>query len=231
MTRLHSESGCWDAAICDQSQAFTKLLVPAWLLKYQAAPRLSAKLVFHLLPALLQASVSAETLVCACYMRLAMGVSHAVHILMLVNFRLLNSALHSQRYLAMCKPISFLDVRSPKRRRAPGNSLVDAETAKPSVVLSKARQASAEALVEDKLDVDEVYQGVSDHTWNERIHARLQGQGRGSGYSLLEWLEAVGLTKQSDQRTFVCMYLFGGEMVTFKVGWKSLLASMALGCS
>ena len=77
LTRLHSESGCWDAAICDQSQAFTKLLVPAWLRKCQAAPPLPAKLVFHLLPALMQASVSPETLVCACYMRLAMGCSHA----------------------------------------------------------------------------------------------------------------------------------------------------------
>ena len=54
LTILHSESGCWDAAICDQSQAFTKLLVPAWLRKYQAAPPLPAKLVFHLLPALMQ---------------------------------------------------------------------------------------------------------------------------------------------------------------------------------
>ena len=94
-------------------------------------------------------------------MRLAMGFSHAVHILMLVNFRLLNSALHSQRYLNMCK--------------APGDSLGDTETAKPSGVLSKAMQASAEALVEDKLDIDDVYQGVSDHAWNEKKHARLQG--------------------------------------------------------
>ena len=64
LTRLHSESGCWDAAICDQSQAFTKLLVPAWLRKYQAAPPLPAKLVFHLLPALMHASIHPETLVC-----------------------------------------------------------------------------------------------------------------------------------------------------------------------
>ena len=174
LTRLHSESGCWDAAICDQSQAITKLLVPAWLRKCQAAPPLPAKLFLHLLPALVQASVAPETLVCACYMRLAMGVSHAVHILMLVNFRLLNCALHSQRYLNMCK--------------APSDSLGDTETAKPSGVLSKAMQASAEALVEDKLDIDDVYQ-VSDHAWKEEKHARLQGLRRGSGYSLFEWLE------------------------------------------
>ena len=130
-------------------------------------------------------------------MRLAMGFSHAVHILMLVNFRLLNSALHSQRYLAMCG--------------APCNSIDDTETAKPSVELSKALQASAEALVDDKLDIDEVYQGVPDHAWNERRQARQQGQGRGSGYSLLEWLEAVKLAKQSNLRTFVCMFFLRRE--------------------
>ena len=53
----------------------------------------------RLIEASLRQIIKPETLVSACYMRLAMGFSHAVHILMQINFRLISMALSSSRFL------------------------------------------------------------------------------------------------------------------------------------
>ena len=99
LTRTSVSSDAWQVACCDQSNAFTAVAVPAWMQLYQATPPLPAARVWHLLPAQLRDRCTPTTLVSNCYCRLAMGFSHAVHILMSINFRIIGQTLHSDRNL------------------------------------------------------------------------------------------------------------------------------------
>ena len=109
LSRIHSsQQGC-EAACCDQSNAFTALVVPEWMIPYQATPPIPAAYAMSLLPNNLRSQVRPETLVTACYMRLPIGFSHAVHILMQINFRLISMALASERFRQVCESKVFYD--------------------------------------------------------------------------------------------------------------------------
>ena len=99
LKRVIATDNEWAVSACDQSNAFTNVLVPAWMWPYQATPPLPAHLVYHLLPEHLRSRCQPHTLVSACYQRLPMGFSHAVHILMTINFSIIGRALHSDRIL------------------------------------------------------------------------------------------------------------------------------------
>ena len=89
-----AEDGC-SCSACDESNAFTSVIVPTWMIRYQGTPPVSAWRVWHLLPISVRSRVRRHDLVSACYKRLAMGASHAVFILMQINFRIIGLALRS----------------------------------------------------------------------------------------------------------------------------------------
>jgi len=82
-----------EAALLDESNAFTSVLTPSWLWKYMACPRVAAADVWTLLPADLRSKVKPWTLVAPLYQRLPMGCSHSVHILMSINLHTIGQAL------------------------------------------------------------------------------------------------------------------------------------------
>ena len=98
VTRLRTQ-GAMQAAACDQSNAFTSIRVPKWMVRYQGPPPIPAKYVWALLPDELRNKLHHHSMVSACYRRLAMGSAHAVHILMMINLRIIGIAIRSHRFL------------------------------------------------------------------------------------------------------------------------------------
>ena len=95
VSRLRSGTQGFEAAVCDQSNSFTSVIVPTWMIEYQATPPVAAAHVWSLLPAGLRATLKPYSLVSACYRRLAMGSAHAVFILMAINLRIIGQVLRS----------------------------------------------------------------------------------------------------------------------------------------
>jgi hypothetical protein len=98
VTRLRTQ-GAMQAAACDQSNAFTSIRVPSWMVLYQGTPPIPAIHVSALLPDALRNRLRPHSMVSACYRRLAMGSAHAVHILMMINLRIIGIAIRSSRFL------------------------------------------------------------------------------------------------------------------------------------
>ena len=69
----------------DESNAFAYVAAPSWFWPWQAVPPVRAGTVWNRLPGRVQAAASASTWVFPLYLRLAMGSSHSVHILMNIN--------------------------------------------------------------------------------------------------------------------------------------------------
>ena len=99
LSRLHLERPGLQPAVCDQSNAFTSVMVPEWMIPYQAVPPIPAGDVWELLPQALRGTVGVSDWVCPCYMRLPMGCSHSVHILMSINLRIIGMTLRSSSLL------------------------------------------------------------------------------------------------------------------------------------
>ena len=96
LTRIHVAAGDkLELAACDQSNAFTRVAVPTWMIPYLAAPPITAAAVWDLLPAYLRATISESDLVSPCYKRLPMGCSHSVHILMMINLQVIGRSLRA----------------------------------------------------------------------------------------------------------------------------------------
>ena len=100
LARAHFEKPGVKAAVCDQSNAFTSVLVPDWMIPYQAVPPIPAGDVWKLLPQQLRDGLLVSDWVCPCYMRLPMGCSHSVHILMSINLRIIGMTLASSKLLS-----------------------------------------------------------------------------------------------------------------------------------
>ncbi|CAE7268151.1 unnamed protein product, partial [Symbiodinium sp. CCMP2456] len=64
LSRLHLEQPGLQAAVCDQSNAFTSVLVPEWMIPYQAVPPIPAGDVWELLPQALRGTVGVSDWVC-----------------------------------------------------------------------------------------------------------------------------------------------------------------------
>ena len=191
LTRLSTQSGKFQVACCDQSNAFSYVQVPEWLSFYQATPPIPAGYVWEILPLHFEVGLDKSTLISACYNRLAMGCAHAVHILMSINMRSIGMSLRSSQLLTLM---------TPDPPDLP--NLVDDDCAEAAHVLAD------EGLVDDE---DEVSYGCSDELWHERRQARLHGQDFAAGFSLAEWIEACMASRNSDVRTFVVMNFFSGE--------------------
>jgi len=77
----------FDLAVCDASNAFTRIATPEWWWPWFATPPVAAGEVWDLLDDDLRARVEWHTPVSAQYMRLGMGCSHSVNILMDIGLR------------------------------------------------------------------------------------------------------------------------------------------------
>ena len=73
------------AAAMDESNAFSMIAVPAWMVCGFACPPVQAAKVWHLLSDAVKKVVSPSDDVFLAYRRLPMGLAHAVHILMSIN--------------------------------------------------------------------------------------------------------------------------------------------------
>ena len=98
LAKVHAETGCIAAAAAaaaafDESSAFTSVLTPPWMWGWRSAPPIVASKVWSRLPLQLTSRISPAPLVFPQYMRLVMGSSHSVHLLMNVNITIIGRTL------------------------------------------------------------------------------------------------------------------------------------------
>ena len=93
LSLIHAPGMQVSMARCDESNAFSSVELPDWMWPWMATPAVPAAAVWELLPSALQSELDEWTLVCPCYTRLPMGLSHAVHILMAINVEAVGRAL------------------------------------------------------------------------------------------------------------------------------------------
>jgi hypothetical protein len=187
MTRLSASSGQYAAASCDQSNSFTYVKVPSWMTYFQGTPPVPALAVWTLLPLELRNRIHKHTMVSACYNRLAMGCSHAVHILMAINMRIIGMALLSFKPYAL----------------AP-----DHETFEDGAEAAALICPPPEDGVRDEL---EDLTGCSDDEWRLRQQARASGADFAAGFSVNDWFDACEQARNSEHRIFTVMLMFSGE--------------------
>ena len=85
LAKVHAETGCIAAAAFDESKAFASVLTPPWMWGWRSAPPIVASTVWSKSPLQLTSRIYPGALVFPQYMRLAMGSSHSVHLLMNSN--------------------------------------------------------------------------------------------------------------------------------------------------
>ena len=86
LSRAQVASGTWKFAVFDQDNALTRILVPFWMVKYVCAPPIQAIHVWGILPESIKDTIGPNDFVAPGCMRLAMGGTHSVHILMSISF-------------------------------------------------------------------------------------------------------------------------------------------------
>ena len=105
MDQMVFEQAAWEVSAFDESNAFTYVLVPRWMWRWQAVPPLRAKLVWEILPEDFKERVTEDTWVYPLYMRLPMGLSHSVHLLMQVNMAAIGRAIRAAARLKELDPV------------------------------------------------------------------------------------------------------------------------------
>ena len=101
----------------DESNAFSAVRVQDWMSFWQCRPPILAMHVWKQLPLSLQSRVLPRSYVYPRYLRLAMGHSHSVHILMSINITSAGRAFHAARLLLpkaqeAPEPSALLEVES-----------------------------------------------------------------------------------------------------------------------
>ena len=94
LCRLRIPSNEMSASACDEDTAFTYVRVPDWMMAWQAGPPVRAEEVMKLLPASVTRELNSPyDFVAPKYVRLAMGGSHSVYILMRINLHHIGQSL------------------------------------------------------------------------------------------------------------------------------------------
>ena len=181
INRVHAEGLAVEVAACDQSNAFTKVLCPKWFYPYQAVPPVVAAEVWDLLPMAVQSRVAKHDLVSPVYMRLPMGSSHSVHILMSINLQIIGRTLHS-----------FL-----QRGTTPGADMPAEER----------KEAGRIDCDEDETNAYD----MSDEDWWSVFSKGANLGRKDAGYSVHEWMQHLIDLKKRDFRTITIMIFFAGE--------------------
>ena len=171
--------------------------------------------VWDVLPASFRESLQPSTYVYPRYLRLAMGHSHSVHILMSINATAVGRAFHAARRLlsldaaeeeptavapALSSVVLGADFCKSSRDVAPD----DDSTCAPS-----ASEESCGDVLDDGWESD-----LQDESWRE-IHLSRQPEvsheSSSTGKSLDEWLETLRGLRLGPERVFVVVHLFSGE--------------------
>ena len=87
----------FQASAWDESNAFTSIMVPVWLSYWQCCPPVRAAVVWEQLSDELRNQITPSHFVCPRYLRLAMGSTHSVHILMTINIERVGRLLWAER--------------------------------------------------------------------------------------------------------------------------------------
>eukprot|EP00438_Fugacium_kawagutii_P028165 Skav233604 [mRNA] locus=scaffold109:47718:52210:+ [translate_table: standard] len=185
LARVFVRSDSMHVSACDEDSAFTYVKVPDWMARWQAAPPMRAAEAWDLLPHDLRLSIDdpASTYVAPKYLRLAMGGSHSVYILMRINLHHIGSTLFN--YASRLR-------------------LNDSEE-------DKSVRAELDLWTSPEEVVDELALMMSDEEWQVRQDVRRSGQLGACGWTVEEWCTEVRRTKHSNVRTFVVIHMFGGE--------------------
>lgn len=170
---------------CDEDSAFTHVRVPTWMSYWQAGPPVVAARAWHLLPLELRQQVEdpQTVFVSPRYLRLAMGGSHSVYILMRINLQHVGQALFNY-----------------------ATKLLNTNMASQA---QRGDCSQEEGLVTDGVTEDDV--SLGDQDWVFRQQTRRQEHGGHSGYTVESWCEAVRRSQHTSERTFVVVHMFAGE--------------------
>ena len=183
LTRVHSEGKGLAIASCDESNAFTYVLMPKWMWKWFACPPLPAIMVWKSLPLSLQLLCNPATWVSPQYMRLPMGCSHSVHILMMINIRYIGLTLLESRKLLVNKDCRNLN--------------------------AKIKIAAANDRLEET-EMDSFF-GISDEDWWNRQELRRDHDKFEAGWSVDEFCKSARAAKHASIRIMVILICFAGE--------------------
>lgn len=95
LNRCFVETDRLGVALCDEDSAFTFVKVPRWMTHWQGGPPVIAAKAWHLLPESLRSVIQdpIKQFVSPRYLRLAMGGSHSVYILMRINLHHIGKSL------------------------------------------------------------------------------------------------------------------------------------------
>ena len=186
LSRCHVASDEMTVATCDEDSAFTYVKVPEWMAAWQAGPPVRAAVVWDLLSSELRSRITAPLIeyVAPKYLRLAMGGSHSVYILMRINLHHVGRTLFN--YAA-------------RLRLDDGKNRLDSALQRP---------LDDPYWREDGTGPEET---ISDKEWETRQNLRRMGMAGRSQYTVDEWVETVRRSKCIDRRVYVAIHMFAGE--------------------
>lgn len=182
--RCFVEAEAMSVSACDEDSAFTHVRVPQWMTFWQAGPPVRAELAWHLLSTELRLQIECpqSTFVSPRYLRLAMGGSHSVYILMRINLHHVGKSLFSYAGRLLNTRVAM-----------------DACAGKDDLVIDEACEKGDDDMM------------LKDEQWGLRQQARRTAQVAYSGFTVHGWCDAVRRSKQEDERVFVVVHMFAGE--------------------
>ena len=173
-------------AACDEDSAFTYVKVPDWMTAWQAGPPVLACQVWQLLGKEVQHRIRypEQEYVAPRYLRLAMGGSHSVYLLMRINLYHTGKAL-----------LEYSTRLAWERGSAePSEEHVTQTTC-----------AESDGCESEQL---------SDVEWATRQQMRRNNPTTHDGYTVDQWCRAVREAKRLDYRVIVVVHMFAGERRT-----------------
>ena len=184
LSRCFIGSDKLSVAICDEDSAFTFVRVPKWMSYWQAGPPVLASTAWSLLPDALKSQIQNpnSTYVAPRYLRLAMGGSHSVYILMRINLHHIGQTMLNYT----------MKVRSQQR--------VDDD-------VERRCQQDCRQDAHFETEVPE----LPDEEWECRQRVRRDSVAGEAGFTVTGWCAAVRAAKQTGERVFVVMHFFAGE--------------------
>ena len=184
ISRCFVEAEAMSVSACDEDSAFTHVRVPLWMTYWQAGPPVRAEAAWHLLPQEVRDQICQPhaTFVSPRYLRLAMGGSHSVYILMRINLHQVGKSLFSYAGRLL-------------------NSRVGEETFE---VKDGPHTAEVRECEEDDVS-------LGDGEWSLRQQARRTPRLTEGAFTVQGWCDAVRRSKQKDERVFVVVHMFAGE--------------------
>ncbi len=184
LSRCFIGSDKLSVAICDEDSAFTFVRVPKWMTYWQAGPPVLAVSAWPLLPESLRIQIlePSSTYVSPRYLRLAMGGSHSVYILMRINLHHIGQTMLN--YTMKVRKQRHILEESDANCRHDGEPGLVPEFEAPD---------------------------LHDKEWVQRQQMRKEAETGEAGFTVAGWCMAVRAAKQSGERTFVVMHFFAGE--------------------